>query len=390
MRVLIIHTRYKLRGGEDSVVDNEAALLQAQGVSVDTLFFDNAEQTLLKLLQLPFNYGSYSATRSAIQAFHPDVVHIHNLHFSGSAAVIYAIRKAKLPVVMTLHNYRLLCPSGSLFHGGQLFLHSLSGKFPWAAVNAGVYQQSRVITFWLALSNYLHQKIGTYRLVDQFILLGEHSKAIFANAALSPYAHKMTVKPNFSPHSVEQATVENKQSHYLYVGRLTAEKGILVLLEAFAHNQLPLVIVGTGPLEEIVIEYAEKYPNLTFLAEQPLSKIYNLLTDTIALIFPSVWYETFGMVVIEAFSKAVPVIASNLGNIKFLVTDQLNGLTFESGNSDDLSRVALQYQQLTPFQKQEYQQHALQTYLNKYAPEHNFKQLLHIYQTAINTHSYRP
>lgn len=390
MRVLIIHTRYKLKGGEDSVVENEAALLKAQGATVQTLFFNNAGQTLFKLLQLPFNAGAYAKTSAVIQTFQPDVIHIHNLHFSGSASVIYAIRKARFPVVMTLHNYRLLCPSGSLFHEGQLFLDSLNGKFPWAAVKAGVYQQSRIITFWLALSNFLHHKIGTYRSVDQFILLGEHSKAIFANAALKPYAHKMVVKPNFSPHSAEPATAKNKQLHYLYVGRLTEEKGILVLLKAFAVNQLPLVIVGTGPLEETLIQYAAQYPNLTFLGEQPLSEIYNLLNDASALIFPSIWYETFGMVVIEAFSKSVPVITSNLGNMKHLVTDQFNGLTFEPGNNEALSKVLLNYQQLPVAAKEVYQKNALQTYKDHYAPEGNLKKLLHIYQTAINTHSYPP
>lgn len=388
MKVLIIHTRYQLRGGEDSVVENEAVSLQSQGIEVDFLFFDNKGKTLLKLLQLPFNLTSYFKTKEKLSLFQPDVVHIHNLHFSGSAAVIYAIRRAKIPLVMTLHNYRLLCPSGSLFHNGKLFLSSINGGFPWAAVKSGVYQQSQIITFWLALSNYIHQKLGTFKTVDQFILLGNHSKEIFASSALGKYADNMVIKPNFSKNTFTPSVEKNKQLHYLYVGRLTEEKGVLILLQAFAKNKQPLIIVGTGPLQETVKLYASQYKHITFLGEQSLDKIYTLLNDTIALIFPSVWYETFGMVVIEAFSKGVPVITSNLGNMKYLVTHKHNGLTFSAGSSDNLSLTVQYYQNLNSMDKEIYQQNAYFTYRDKYAAEDNMISLIQVYRRAINKHSY--
>jgi len=387
-KVLIIHTYYKLKGGEDSVVENEMELLRSNGLTVELLSFSNSGNTLLKLAQLPFNFSSYRQTKAKIASFKPDVVHIHNLHFSGSAAVVYAVKNTGTPLVMTLHNYRLLCPSGSLFHNNTLFMDSISPGFPWLAVKEGVYQNSSLITFWISLSMYLHHKIGTWKRVDRFISLGIHSKELFSDSALQPYADRLVVKPNFvypGPDTIPDI----QSSYYLYVGRLTEEKGLKVLLAAFAENQLPLVIVGTGPLADVVTEYAAKYKNITFKGEQKKKQIVDLLDHAKALIFPSLWYETFGMVVIEAFSRGIPVITSNHGNMKNLVTDQYNGLTFNVGSSEDLSKTVTEFEQMDRSKKNVFRQNARTTYVSNYSPERNFQQLLDIYKAAISMKLYR-
>lgn len=401
-KVLIIHTYYKLKGGEDSVVENEMELLRSNGMTVELLSFSNSGNTLLKLAQLPFNFSSYRQTKAKIASFKPDVVHIHNLHFSGSAAVVYAVKKCGIPLVMTLHNYRLLCPSGSLFHNNTLFMDSISPGFPWLAVKEGVYQNSSLITFWISLSMYLHHKIGTWKRVDRFISLGMHSKELFTDSALQPYADRLVVKPNFCYPGPDSGTISDsnndadanndsasKSSYYLYVGRLTEEKGLRVLLEAFAINQLPLVIVGTGPLADVVTEYASRYQHITFKGEQKKKQIVELLDQAKALIFPSLWYETFGMVVIEAFSRGIPVITSNHGNMKNLVTDQYNGLTFNVGSSEDLSKTVSEFEEMDPSQKNVFRQNARTTYMTNYSPERNFEQLLDIYRAAISMQLYR-
>ncbi|WP_158799978.1 glycosyltransferase [Pedobacter sp. L105] len=389
MKVLIIHTYYKLRGGEDSVVENEMELLRSNGIDVELLSFSNDGNTLSKLIKMPFNYGSYQKTKAKIKSFKPDLIHIHNLHFSGSAAVIYAARNTKVPVVMTLHNYRLICPSGSLYHHNKLFLSSIASGFPWKAVKEGVYQNSSLITFWVALSMYIHEQSGTWNSVDRFIVLGEHSKDLFSYSRLSAHADRMVVKPNFCYPSPNSTAVTN-DSFYLYVGRLTEEKGVPVLLDAFAKSKLPLIMVGTGPLEKLVTEFTSRHPNISFLGEQKKEKVFKLLDKAAALIFPSVWYETFGMVIIEAFSKGIPVITSDLGNMKNLVTHQFNGLTFKAGNSNDLIAKVDYYQALVIEDKQNYSRNAKSTYMKNYAPERNLEQLLKIYHSAINRRSYHP
>lgn len=388
MKVLVIHTFYKKKGGEDSVVDNEIALLRAEGVTVSLLTFNNSGNTLLKLLQLPFNYGSYLKAIKHIRSFNPDVIHVHNLHFSGSAAVVYAIRNCKVPAVMTLHNYRMLCPSGSLYYKNELFLDSLPAGFPWTAVKKGVYQNSCLITFWVSLSMYLHEKLKIWRTVDKFIMLGTHAKELFERSRLSSFADRMVVKPNFC-YAPPFSGLRKIQTFYLYVGRLTEEKGIRVLLDAFADNCLPLRIVGTGPLEDLVLNYCCRHTNITFQGQRTRNEISELLNDTIALIFPSLWYETFGMAVIEAFSQGVPVIASDLGNMKNMVINEFNGLTFKVGNHSDLSKKVSCYYNLSVSEKERYSRNAINTYLRHYTPEDNVIQLRNIYLMAINRHSYR-
>lgn len=390
MRILIVHTFYKLRGGEDSVVANEMELLREAGNEVELLSFENEGNTLAKLAQLPFNYGSYRRTRSKIKAFHPDVVHLHNLHFSGSAAVVYAVKKERIPMVMTLHNYRLLCPSGTLYHNNQLFLNSLSGGFPWQAVKQGVYLNSRLITFWTSLAMVLHEKLGTWNLVDRFIVLGEHSRQLFASSRLMKQAGKMVVKPNFcypdsgadaplSDFAAPDHIVAAARPFYLYVGRLTEEKGIPVLLKSFADSGLPLRIVGTGPLDELVARYSQDFANILFLGPRNKQQVYQLIDEAAALIFPSVWYETFGMVVIEAFSRGLPVIASDLGNMKNLVRDGVNGLSFKVGDDQDLSAKVRIFQHLDPDEKEGFRQRARESWEANYSPEKNSQELLQLY-----------
>lgn len=234
---------------------------------------------------------------------------------------------------------------------------------------------------------YIHEKSGTWNSIDRFIVLGDHSRDLFSYSRLSAHADRMVVKPNFC-YALPGTEPVSKESFYLYVGRLTEEKGIKVLLETFAYSSLPLIIVGTGPLEGLVTEFTTRHSNISFIGQQKKEKIYRLLDKAAALIFPSVWYETFGMVVIEAFSRGTPVITSDLGNMKSLVTDKFNGLTFKAGDSNDLRAKIDYYQALDLAEKDIYRSHAKNTYDTKYTPETNLKQLLKIYQLAINRHSY--
>lgn len=382
MRILVVHTYYKLKGGEDSVVANEIELLRAAGTEVEQLSFSNSGSTLLKLLQVPFNYSSYRKTLQKLREFKPDVVHIHNLHFSGSASVVYAINKLHIPMVMTLHNYRLLCPSGSLYHNNDFFLDSLQPGFAWQAVKQGVYQNSKAITFWIAASMYLHERLGTWGKINQFLVLGEHSRQLFSHSKFGQFADRIVVKPNFcfAPSNDLETVTPCLGSSYLYVGRLTEEKGLPVLLKAFATSGYQLDIVGTGPLEEMVKEYSRNHANIHFHGAQPQEKVYEMLEAAAALIFPSVWYETFGMVVIEAFSRGVPVIASDLGNIRNLVEDGVNGLRFRSGDYEDLSSKVQYFEQLPAALREEFCENARQSYLRQYSPEANAVQLMKLYR----------
>lgn len=381
MKVLVIHTNYQYKGGEDTVVAEEIKLLQSAGVTVKLLEFNNHQNALWKLLTLPFNLQSYSKTKKTIAAFQPDIIHIHNLHFGGSPSVIYAIKRSKVPFVITLHNYRLLCPSGILFHDGKLFLDSLYQKFTWKAVQLGVYKNSKLITFWLGLSMYVHQKLGTWKNCNRFILLSEHARKLILNSKLNLASSQLVVKSNFC--SVPMLQERKADNCFLYVGRLSEEKGIMLLLSVFSSSSYPIKIAGDGPLKEVVVNYSSKYPNIEFLGSLNKTEVFNLLQNCTALVFPSIWYEGMPLTIIEAFACGTPVISSNLGAMETMIVAGHNGLHFESQNEKDFGEVLDTCYHMDEEQKQAYRLNARKTYDAKYTPALNLNQLLTIYNEVI-------
>lgn len=384
MKILVIHTKYRYKGGEDSVVSNEIKLLESKGAQVQLLQFSNQKNAFLNVLQLPFNYTAYSKTMKNISSFRPDVIHIHNLHFAGSPSVIYAIKKQRVPFVMTLHNYRLLCPSATLFANGKIFTDSVNKIWPFKAVTKGVYLHSVPLTLWLSLSMLTHQLLGTWKSISKFIALGEHSKQLFVDSKLKLNPDDIAIKPNFC-YAPNREELKLKGYYYVYIGRLSDEKGLNTLLNAFVKNKLPLKIVGSGPMEEEVKNYSNKYININYLGSLAKENVYILLKNASALIFPSVWYETFGMSIIEAFSNGTPVIASKLGQMKNLITDKYNGLHFEAGNEEDLNEKVNFFENLSEQTMQVYRMNAHKTYEEKFTPEINAQALFSIYNSVIHT-----
>lgn len=377
MKILVIHTTYKYRGGEDTVVAEEIKLLQQAGLQVELLSFNNDEGALLKLLQLPFNIQSYYITKRKLATFKPDVVHIHNLHFGGSPSVIYAIKRSKIPFVNTLHNFRLLCPSGILFYNGKPFLDSLRQTFPWKAVQLGVYKNSKLITFWLGLSIYIHNKLGTWKNCNRYIVLSEHARQLFLQSKLGLTQNQVVIKPNFS--SVPNLPEEERENYFLYVGRLSEEKGIMLLLSVFSLSSYKIKIAGDGPLKSEVLKYAAQYPNIEFLETLDKTSIFNLLKTCTALVFPSIWFEGMPLTIIEAFACGTPVICSKIGAMETMVTSGYNGLHFEVNNDVDFKNKLDDWTNLTADDKNQYQKNAITTFDANYTSSKNLAQLLHIY-----------
>lgn len=381
MKVLVIHTSYKYKGGEDTVVAEEIKLLQTAGIEVELLAFNNYESTLFKLVQLPFNLQAYSKVKTKLATFKPDIVHVHNLHFGGSTSVIYAVKRSNIPIVITLHNYRLLCPSGILFNNGKLFLASLKQQFPWDAVKLGVYKNSKLITFWLGLSMFIHQKLETWKKINKYIVLSEHAKTLFLSSNLKLSEKQLIVKPNFS--SVPILDKKEAKNYFLYVGRLSEEKGIMLLLSVFSQSDYTIKITGDGPLKEEVISYSLKYPNIQFLGISNKEEVFNLMQSCSALVFPSIWFEGMPLTIIEAFACGTPVISSKLGAMETMIIPGYNGLHFQAQSEKDLKDKLDLWYQLDAIKKHEYRFNARKTYEELYTPEKNLKQLLSVYQEVI-------
>ncbi len=383
MKVLFIHTKYKEHGGEDSVVANEIRLLQENGCEVKALYFDNSKGTFLQLLLMPFNPFSFLKTIQEIKHFEPDVVHIHNLHFAASYSVIQAVSFMKIPMVKTLHNYRLLCPSGTLFHNNKMYLQSLHHPFPWNAVKEKVFRNSRILTFWLAFSTWLHKRWGTFTKVNRYIVLNEKSLSLFLSSNLQLRKTQLVMKPNFIRSNKAAEVTFTRGNQYLYIGRLSAEKGIDVLLKAFAGNGFPLTIIGDGPLRDEVLVAKANNPLITWLGFQGKEVIDAQLRQCNALIVPSVCYEGMPLTIVEAFAAGTPVITSKLGAMETIVTHNSNGLLFTPNSAESLNKQLQKWQGLHEAQKQEFYAKALNTYKTKYTPQKNLSSLLSIYNEVM-------
>jgi glycosyltransferase involved in cell wall biosynthesis len=382
LRILIIHNRYQHRGGEDGIFEQELKLLE-ETEAVSAITFQNLSgwRGGLQFLLSLWNLSAAARIKRTIRQFRPDVVHVHNWHYAIGPLFIRTISNMKIPVVATVHNFRLLCPSGTLFHKNRLFLESVHAAFPWTAVRERVYRNSLLQTFWLALVIWFHKKIGTWKKIERYILLTDLSKDIFAASTLGIAGSQMSVKPNFVADPGPGRTV--REHFFLYIGRLSEEKGIDTLLEAFSRKGLELYIGGDGPLREKVMEACRENPNLHYLGLLNKGEVRDWMSRCSALVFPSVWYEGMPLTLIESFALGTPVIASDLGAMSSMIRDGDNGLHFPAGDAAALSEKAAYWSSLPEDRKKTFCRRARASYEHIYAPEKNREQLIALYRTVI-------
>jgi len=381
LRILFLHTFYSNAGGEDAVFSQELNLLKTYH-DVRTLTFKNKPGLVggVQFITSIWNVFASKRLKRAIMDIEPDVVHLHNWHFASGPLIIRTASKYNIPVVVTLHNYRLLCPSATLLDGDQVYLESLKSVFPWKGIRKGLYRKSTFQTFWLALIMYFHAKIGTWNMVTKYITLTEFSKKLFLQNNLGITKSKFLVKPNFvSRLPTNELT---RSSCFLFLGRLSTEKGIKVLLEAFKTINCNLSIGGSGDYKEEILLQTSLFKNMRYLGSLNAQEVRSCLGECSALVFPSIWFEGMPMTILEAFSLGTPVIASRIGNMSEIIVDGFNGLLFNVGDPDDL-RIKLEYwDNLNESEKSRFSLNARQTYEDLYSPEKNLNMLLDIYKEA--------
>lgn len=389
MRILLIHSYYQQRGGEDGVFEQEYELLK-QSQEVKEITFNNlagwrgAVQFLLSI----WNFGAASKVRKLVCKFKPDIIQIHNWHYSSGPVVIRVAKKMGVKVVINVQNYRLLCPSGSLLHNGRLFTRSIQKRgFPWSAIYNKVYRNSFFQTFWLAFVIYFHKKRGTWKIVDQYIVPSNTVKNLFTDhkSYINIPKAKFAVKPNFS---VRPSILPFKRDrHFLFIGRLSEEKGIHVLLEAFKNSSHELVIAGKGPLKQTILETCTQHSNIKYAGNLEKSKVKEAMSKCTALIFSSIWYEPFGLVITEALSSGCPLIASDIGSPAELVKEGVTGIHFKTGDKQSLRNRLDYWQNLSEIEQEQYRFNCISSYEDLFTPEKNREQLLSIYRSVMNNTS---
>lgn len=387
MKVLFIHTYYLQRGGEDIVYENEKSLMTEGGWDVESVLFNNRNFAVIKFILLFFNPFSFIRVCRAIDRFKPDVVHIHNWYFGASPSVFLAARFKKVPLVHTIHNFRIICPSGVLFNNKKLFTHSIKKLFPFLAIRKKVYKNSRFFTFWLLACTRINYILGTWKTVDRFICLTNTSREIICGSILRIDESKVVVKPNFVRNDIPYVEFP-RSGHFLYVGRLSEEKGVESLLSAFKDGKHELKIIGDGPLKPIVNEFTVSNSNVSYLGFQNKEFIISEMSKCSALLVPSICYEQFGLIIIEALSCGTPVIASNIGAPADLICEGITGLHFNAGSAFDLSQTIEKWHCTPECEKKTFYKNSIRAYCSQFTANKNLDQLISIYKSTIYEKTY--
>ena len=384
MKVLAVHNSYQQSGGEDHVFLAEVALLESYGHQVVRYSTHNDRAAQMNRLTLAgaalWNHSTYRQLRTIIRRERPRIAHFHNTFPLVSPAGYYAARAEGVPVVQTLHNYRLLCPNALFFRDGRVCEDCMGKAIPWPGVVHRCYRGSRAASGLVTAMLATHRALRTWtEMVDVYVALTEFSRYKFIEGGLP--TEKVAVKPNFV--HPDPGPGRSRRGHALFVGRLSPEKGVGTLLAAWEHleGRTPLKIVGAGPLTWQVIEAASRNPLVEYLGHRPAEEVQSLMKEASFLIFPSEWYETFGLVVAEAFATATPVIAANIGAVGELVDHGRVGLRFRPGDPEDLAAQVEWY-----FSHQEkhawMRRQARAEFEAKYTAERNYQSLMEIYQSA--------
>ena len=379
MNILFAHNAYQHFGGEDAVVDMEIALLRSRGHAVQLYQRHNDE-----LHTLPAATAAATALwsrRSAREvgavcaAFQPDLIHVHNTFPLISPSVYWAAARRRIPVVQTLHNFRLLCPQGTFLRKGAVCQDCL-GKSPWRAVVRKCYRDSMPQSAVLAGMLGAHRVAGTYRnRITRYIALSEFSRDRFIAGGLP--AQRLRVKPNFVDGAVPPGP--GRRGGGLFVGRLSVEKGIDTLLGALRQcGDTRIEAIGAGPsAAEVASELGDGY-----LGFRPREEIMQRMRSASFLIVPSMCLEQLPTTILEAFSCGLPVIASRLGGLVDIVRDGVTGLLFNPGDASDLANK-IAWAGAHGEEMQAMGRAARAEYEAKYTPSINYKMLIEIYEDVI-------
>ena len=384
MRALLVHNRYQQLGGEDMVFAAEAALLVEHGHDVKQLIFDNdtiaARPSVLDSLRLAgatvWSRKGYATVRDAIHAFRPDVVHFHNTFPLISPAGYYAARAERVPIVQTLHNFRLLCANGLFYRDGHVCEDCLGKPVPLPGVLHGCYRGSRAATGATAAMLTTHRVARTWtRLVGRYIVLSEFARKKFIQGGLPE--EKLIMKANFVP---DPSAGDGGGNYALFAGRLSSEKGIRTLLKAWQRlpARVPLKIVGDGPLAAEVADALPGLPDVEWLGRLSPAEVIGAMRDASLLVFPSECYEGLSRTILESFAAGTPVVAPDLGTMHDLIRDGETGLHFRAGDADDLARVVAGAF-ARPDALARMRGHARAEFEAYYTAEDNYRQLIGIY-----------
>lgn len=387
-----IHNIYQMRGGEDATLAAECDLLRAKGHAVYMYVKDNHEiaaYSAIDYARLATKSVWNAAVRTELHAFlrqcRVGIAHFHNTMPLVSPAAYYAAHDLGIPVVQTLHNYRMFCPAATFYRDGKICERCLGKRFATPSVVHACYRNSRSATVVQAVNNSIHSALGTYtKVIDAYIAMTDFSRQKAIDAGVP--AERIYVKSHFV--FPDPGVGRGDGNYAIFVGRLSPEKGLRTLVQAWrrANPPLRLRIVGDGPERQEVEQAAGNDPSIEWVGEQSAGATLDLIGRAAFLIFPSEWYETFGRVMIEALARGTPVIASDIGGNREIVRDGIDGLLYRVGDIDDLAAKITSLIDDPAFMIA-CRAEARAAYHARFSAADNYRRLIEIYRAATATAS---
>ncbi|WP_291275244.1 glycosyltransferase family 4 protein [Flavobacterium sp.] len=382
MKVLMIHNRYKIMGGEDVSTNAEAALLKDSGLDLETLIITNDSIENENMIGLAINTvwskKYHQLLLKKIKENKYDIIHVQNFFPLFSPSIFYAAQKAGTKIIMTVRNYRLICPNGLMYVHGAVCEQCVGKTIPYPALMKKCYRESLGATSVTVGMLAVHNILNTWDAkVDGYICISEFVKDQLKKGGFK--ADKLHVKYNFVV--TDLPPVYEPEDYYVYLGRISTEKGIDILLDAFQKNKKRLLIIGDGPLKDEVIQASKMHSNIEYLGKLPLNDSYKIVSRAKALIFPSKWHEPFGRTIVEAFAHATPVIGAKMGGVTELIKDGYNGFLFDPSNAAGLNQAIDALDSVAD--KVKLRQNAFESYKNSFTPEKNLKSILEIYDKFL-------
>ncbi|MGA3029975.1 MAG: glycosyltransferase family 4 protein [Candidatus Limnocylindrales bacterium] len=386
-RVLQVHSRYRQAGGEDEVLAAEKRLLEAAGMSVTQVLFDNPgpgshraspASLITQGVSAVWSRGAARRVREAIKANDSQVVHVHNTFVAASPSVYEAAYSCRVPVVQTLHNYRLVCPAGTVYRSGHPCTDCIGHTIPWPAVAHACYRGSRAQSAVVAATLAVGRATRTYsRKIGSYLALTQFQRDLLVQGGLP--AAKIDVLPNFL--EPDPGEGDGPRNGFLFVGRLSEDKGVATLLGAAALAPGLVRVAGDGPLT-LLVENASQTGDLESLGQLDKAAVFDRLRGAVAMVLPSVWFEGFPMSVLEAYATGTPVIASGIGSLGEVVEDGVTGLLVRPGDAEDLAD-RLRWADSHRDEMRRMGSNARREYETRYRGEAHLAALLSTYQRLI-------
>lgn len=381
--ILLVHNYYQIPGGEDSVLENEKKMLQEKGNKIVLYTRSNSElKTMSKIskvllpLSTIFNFRTYIEVKKIIKQEQIDIVHVHNTLNLISPSIYYAAISCGVPVIQTVHNFRLLCPGATFYRDGHICEDCVSNGLH-CAIKYSCYRKSKIQTMACVINTKIHRITGIYGKIN-YICLTEFNK----NKLLKLKQVKednIFIKPNFVESNNIFIPKEKRNNQFIFVGRLDELKGIVILFEAWklmGKTAPKLIVCGVGPMEKWCKEFIKTNDiNIDLKGFVPNNEARKFIANSKALILPTQWFEGFPMSIVESYSVGTPVIASDIGNTGCIVIEGVTGYKFKSDSKSSLVSAINRLNE-----NENIYDTTINEYRNRYTKETNYSILSRIYQ----------